>query len=83
MAKRKVNIGGQEFMGEEVAFESETAERWNEYALHDGTTLKMKAVLADVVRVDGQWAPNGDPIYSVNAQIIVNTNAPESMKKKG
>lgn len=82
MAKRKVNIGGKEFMGEEVEFEPETAERWNQYVLHDGTVLKMKAVLADVVRVDGQYAPNGDPLYTVNAQIIVNTNAPESLKKR-
>lgn len=83
MAKRKVNLGGQEFMGEEVEFEAESAEKWNLYALHDGTTLKLKAVLADVLRLEGQYAPNGDPLYTVNAQIIVATNVPENMKKKG
>jgi len=70
-------------MAEEVEFEAETAEKWNTYALHDGTTLKMKAVLADVLRVDGQWAPNGDPLYTVNAQVIVSTVAPDNLKKKG
>jgi len=83
MAKRKVNLGGREFMAEEVEFEADSAEKWNTYALHDGTTLKMKAVLADVLRLDGQYAPNGDPLYTVNAQIVVTTNVPENMKKKG
>ena len=43
----------------------------------------MKAVLANVLRVNGQYAPNGDPLYTVNAQIVVATTAPESLKKKG
>jgi hypothetical protein len=82
MAKRKVNLGGQEFMAEEIEFEPESAESWNTYALHDGTKLKVKAVLADVLRVDGQFAPNGDPLYTINASLIVTANAPESLKRK-
>jgi hypothetical protein len=82
MAKRKVKLGEQEFMAEEIEFESEGAEKWNTYVLHDGTTLKVKAVLADVLRVDGHYAPNGDPVYTINAQMIVATNAPDSLKRK-
>lgn len=82
MAKRKINLGGQEFMAEEVEFEADSAEKWNTYALHDGTTLKLKAVLADVLRIDGQYAPNGDPLYTVNASIVVSTSAPDNMRKK-
>lgn len=82
MAKRKINLGGQDFMAEEVEFQQETPENWTTYALLDGTKLKIKAVLADVARIDGQFAPNGDPLYTVNAQIIVTTNAPDSLKKK-
>jgi hypothetical protein len=82
MAKRKINLGGREFMAEEVEFEAEGAEKWNTYLLHDGTTLKMKAVLAEVFRIEGQYAPNGDPLYSANTQVILNTNAPEALKKR-
>lgn len=82
MAKRTIKIGDKDFMGEEIQFEAESAEKWNVYALHDGTTLKVKAVLADVVRLDGMFAPNGDPLYTVNAQIIVATNAPDNMKQR-
>jgi hypothetical protein len=82
MAKRKVNLGGQEFMGEVIEFESESGEKWSTYALHDGTSLKLKVVLADVLRVEGQYAPNGDPLYTVNATIVAATNAPEHLRKK-
>jgi hypothetical protein len=69
-------------MGEVIDFESESSEKWNTYALLDGTSLKLKVVLADVVRVDGQYAPNGDPLYTVNATIVAATNAPEHLRKK-
>lgn len=69
-------------MAQEVEFESDTPEKWNTYVLHDGTTLKVKAILAEVLRVDGQYAPNGDPVYTVNASIVVSSNAPESLRRK-
>ena len=82
MPKRKVNLGGQEFMAEEIEFESESGEKWNVYALHDGTQLKLKAVVAEVLRVEGQYTPTGDPLYTVNASIVVSTNSPDSLRKK-
>ena len=82
MAKRKIILNGQEFMAEEIEFEPESAEKWNTYALHDGTTLKVKAVLADVLRLEGHYSPNGDPLYTVNAQIVVATSAPDNLRKK-
>ncbi len=81
MAKRKIKLGDQEVMAEEIEFETQR-EAWNEYILHDGTTLKLKTVLAEVLRVDGMYAPNGDPVYVVNAQPVVSTNAPDNLKRK-
>jgi hypothetical protein len=82
MPKRKVNIGGNEFMAEEIEFESIEGEKWNKYLLHDGTELKLKAIVAEILRVEGQFQPNGDPVYTVNASVVVNTNAPEQLKRK-
>jgi len=69
-------------MGEEIEFEAEGAERWTTYILGDGTQMKVKAVVADIVRIENEYAPNGDPLYTVNAQIVVNTNSPENLRKK-
>ncbi len=81
MAKRKVNVGGQEFMAEPIDFEPER-EGWNTYILHDGTTLKLRTVVAEVLRVEGAWAPNGDPLYIITSQAVVNTTAPDALKRK-
>lgn len=81
MAKRKMNYGGREVSVEEIEFEAER-EPWNVYILSDGSQLKVKAVLSAVFRVDGEYAPNGDPIYMVQASPIIATSAPEHLKRK-
>jgi len=68
-------------MAEEIPFETER-ESWNTYLLQDGTTMKIKSVLAEVLRVEGMYAPNGDPLYMVNASPVVATVAPDHLKKK-
>jgi hypothetical protein len=79
--KKTYKVGGQEFTGEEVDFEVER-EGWNVYILHDGTTMKMKSVVASIVRLDGAYSPNGDPLYIVNASSVVSTDAPDHLKRK-
>jgi len=82
MAKRKIRLGESEWLAEEIEFEVPDGEKWNKYILHDGTELKLKAVVAEILRIEGQYAPNGDPLYTVNASLIINSNAPESLKRK-
>jgi hypothetical protein len=78
--KKKYNYGGREVMGEEIPFEAEK-ENWNVYLLEDGTTLKMKAVVGSIVRLD-EYSPTGEPIYLLNASNVVNANVPDQLKKK-
>jgi hypothetical protein len=80
MAKRKVNFQGQEVWGEDVDFETEH-EGFNTYILHDGTKLKMKSVISQVVRLD-IFKPDGEPIYLVNSTQIVSTIVPDNLKQK-
>lgn len=80
MAKRKVNFQGQEVWGEEIEFETER-EGFNTYILHDGTKLKTKTVLADVLRLD-LWKPDGEPIYLINATQIMTAIVPDNLKKR-
>ncbi len=67
-------------MAEPIEFETER-ENWNTYVLHDGTSLKIKAVLAEVLRVDNMWAPNGDPLYVVNASPVIASVSPDNLKR--
>jgi hypothetical protein len=79
--KKNFNFGGQDVPGEEVEFETER-EGFNIYILHDGTKLKFKAVVGQIIRLDA-FNPNGEPIYMVNASNVLVADVPEGLKRKG
>ena len=82
MAHQKfVDYQGKKVPGEVVDFDP-PAENFSNYELSDGTNIKLKTVLLEVVRVVGEYGPNGDPIYLFTAQQIININPPENLKQK-
>jgi hypothetical protein len=80
MPKRTVQFQGTEVQGEGVEFETER-EAFNSYLLQDGTTLKLKSVVIEIVRLD-QFNRAGDPVYVIRSQNIVAAVVPENLKKK-
>lgn len=79
-AKRKVRFQGNEVWGEEVEFEAER-EAFNTYLLEDGTKLKIKTVVSQVIRLEAYKA-DGEPVYMVNATNVIAAVVPERLKKK-
>lgn len=55
---------------------------WSEYTLDDGTVIKTRTALVDVKRVVDQYAPNGDPLYIIQAAAITNIEAKPELKRK-
>ena len=51
---------------------AETTERWSEVRLVDGTTFRIKVVIDEVVRQDGQRDADGNPVHSIFSHNIVN-----------
>jgi hypothetical protein len=45
----------------------EASEPWSEYRLEDGTKLRMKQTIINVVRLD-EKDDNGNPMYSIQSQ---------------
>lgn len=79
--RRRINFNGQWREATIVDFEADK-ESFSTYILHDGSTLKIKAVLTEVFRIDDMFMPNGDPVYGVQAQQVVAVVAAESLRKK-
>jgi hypothetical protein len=54
---------------EAVEVEVESAnERWSEFKLADGATLRAKISLVNITRVTDEWDPvTGQPVYQINA----------------
>jgi len=79
--KRKVKYKDKDVEGIEVSF-SVIQQDWNEYALNDGTTLRVQTVTTAVLRLEGESLPNGDPVYIIQSQNIVTvSNVPEQLRK--
>ena len=56
-------------------------ERWSEYRLADGTTMRIKSVVIAVFREDGQQTPDGEPVYNMKSTLITDVRAPSISSK--
>jgi hypothetical protein len=59
-------------------------ERWSEYRLADGTTMRVKSVVIAVFRDEDQKTADGEPIYSMKSTLITDVRtAGQSAKMLG
>jgi len=67
--------------GKRIDFKA-VKEEWNEYDLEDGTKLKVKLILVDVLRLP-DYNPLGEPLYQIMSQNVLKTTyVPDELKKK-
>lgn len=57
-------------------------DRWSEFKLADGTTVKLRPLVIDVHRVQGQFAPDGQPVYEIKGGSLLEISAPPKLRKK-
>lgn len=72
--KRKINVLGHDVEVAEVAI-LQGEEKFLYYKLEDGTALKVKNVATSVLRVEGQYLPDGNPIYIVASTPVVSVES--------
>ena len=76
-----ISYRGREVEATDIGFR-QVREDWNEYELQDGTTLRMKTVVSDIVRVEGEYDNEGNPIYVVKSGNVLVVKAPDHLKQK-
>lgn len=83
MPARKVRVQyqGREVEGEKVPVES-MREEWNQYFLADGTVVRARLIVQEVIRLNGEYNSEGDPVYIVKSTNLVSTDVPDSLKRK-
>lgn len=57
-------------------------EPWTEYELEDGSTLKIRTVLLDCLRVEDEYDADGNPVYMLKANGIMTAIVPDGLKQK-
>ena len=61
---------------------TQSKEPWTEYDLEDGSVLKLRNVLLDCTRVDNEYDQEGNPIYLLRVNGVVNIIAPPNLKQR-
>jgi hypothetical protein len=77
---RRMKHGDQWVEGYPVDFKT-GGESFNEYWCADGTTIRLKVVVTDIVRVKGAFNADGDPVYLVRSQNVLSVNAPDALRR--
>ena len=81
--KRRITLpDGTEVGGTIMTFRS-SGEYWNEYLVDDGSVIRIKLVATEILRLDDQYDPQGNPIYLVQSQNVMAVQAPDSLRREG
>ncbi len=81
--KKKIPLPDGTFIDATVVPFRGDVEHWNEYLLDDGTVIRLKPVVTEIARIDGQYDAEGNPAYVINSTNVTYVSAPEDLKKGG
>ncbi|HHT9131805.1 MAG TPA: hypothetical protein ACFYED_04895 [Candidatus Tripitaka californicus] len=79
--KVKIKLGNEVFEGTSIERTS-SSENWSEYLLEDGSVVKMKLVVTEIVRVDGRYDSDDNPMYIVKSSNVIAVSSPDNLKRK-
>jgi hypothetical protein len=76
----KIPYQGLTVDGEELDFKT-VSEEWNEYQTSDGSTIRLKLVLTNIVKLLDKTDQDGNPIYVAKSSNVMAVSVPGKMKK--
>ena len=71
---------GRDAMAEEMTFRS-PGENWSEYLTDDGSVIRIKPVVMEIFKIEGEYDQQGNPVYFINAQQVMVVSAPDELRK--
>lgn len=78
--KSRINIGDRVIEAEDMEFQT-VREDWNEYAVEDGYSVRIKLVVSSILKT-GERDAQGSPVYVVQSTNIVKVLPPERYDKR-
>jgi hypothetical protein len=57
------------------------AEHWNEYVVNDGSVVRLKTVVTDILKVEDQYDPSGSPVYFVKSSQVISVSPSNGARK--
>jgi hypothetical protein len=79
--KRTVPWQGREVQATVMPFQT-GGEHFNEYLVEDGTVIKLKLVVTEILRLDDEYDSEVNPIYFVTSANVPFVSAPDELRRK-
>ena len=76
--KKTVVYNGKQVEAEVMEFTS-PAEPWTEARVADGTLIRFKLVVREVVKMVGEFNKDGEPVYQTNWAIVAQHHVPKEL----
>ncbi len=81
-AKGKTKKAGRK-VGDPIPVSIKKAEEyWNIYKLSDGTTLRIRPIMVEIVRQHNKFDDKGNPFYTITGGMIQQLKSPNKLMKK-
>jgi hypothetical protein len=78
--KRVIKLFGNDVNVMDVPIKSAKNENFADYELEDGSNVRVKFVASAFLRVEGEYTPDGRPIYlALSAPAVNVTSAPKEL----
>lgn len=78
--RRTIDFNGQQADALEMPFQT-GAEFWNEYVLHDGSVIRLKSVVTEILKLEDKFDAEGNPIYLLKSTNIVSISPSDRARK--
>jgi hypothetical protein len=59
----------------------ESSEKWTELKLADGTIIRTKPVVLSVLRLEGLYDQEGNPVYQIKSNLVMTASVPDALKQ--
>ena len=66
--ERKIKWNGKDVIASEVFFNPKQPEPFVEYELADCSTIRAKLFVASIIRIHGEYTPEGLPVYILHSE---------------
>ena len=73
----KAEVRGQEISGTELDFEI-IKEAWNEYRCEDGSIIRLRTVVTQILRTEHKNPQTGEPVYVVKSANVIDVRPTQS-----
>lgn len=61
---------------------SDGGEHWNEYLVEDGSIIRTKLVATEVIKVDGKYDEQGNPLYVLHSTQVLWVDSPDDLRRE-